>query len=280
MVTVGNLAYRTSWQDLKDYFRESGFNGRADIIPGASGRSSGSGTVTFDTAADAERAVFTMNGALLHGRNITVQLATEQTDVAALVTDKDGGPLLFVSNLPWSVRDAELQQIFEQVGTPVQCFVRMRDDRSQGTAGVRYSTAEETTAAINQFNGMTVGDRVIGVRLDRSPAGIAPRHGAMASGNAAPPMYGATGGAVASDALLFVSNLPWSVGDAELWQIFEQVGTPVQCFVRMRGDRSQGTAGVRYSTAEETTAAINQFNGMAVGDRVIGVRYDQFNGRA
>ncbi|PWN20814.1 RNA-binding domain-containing protein, partial [Microstroma glucosiphilum] len=59
---VGNLAYATQWQDLKDLFRAAGNIMRADIALGTEGRSRGFGTVLFGTKDEAARAVKIFHG--------------------------------------------------------------------------------------------------------------------------------------------------------------------------------------------------------------------------
>ncbi|KAJ3299898.1 hypothetical protein HDU76_006202 [Blyttiomyces sp. JEL0837] len=75
-VFVGNLPYSTRWQDLKDLFRPHGLNPiHADIMtePGT-GRSKGCGVVRFATREEAEKAVATVNGNNVAGRNVVVRL--------------------------------------------------------------------------------------------------------------------------------------------------------------------------------------------------------------
>lgn len=57
--TSAKLPYQAGWQDLKDLFRSAGNIIRADINIGADGRPKGSGTVVFETAADAKQAIGT-----------------------------------------------------------------------------------------------------------------------------------------------------------------------------------------------------------------------------
>lgn len=71
---VGNLPWRTTWQDLKDLFNEFGNVLRADVATDRfSGRSKGYGTVKFATDAEAQKAIDTMNNAEYNGRQITVR---------------------------------------------------------------------------------------------------------------------------------------------------------------------------------------------------------------
>ena len=72
-VFVGNLPFSTTWQDLKDQFKKVGKVARADIIEDHNGRSAGRGTVLFDTASDAERAIRELHDTDFNGRRILVK---------------------------------------------------------------------------------------------------------------------------------------------------------------------------------------------------------------
>jgi RNA recognition motif-containing protein len=72
---------------------------------------------------------------------------------------------LYVGNLAFQTTSEELQQLFAQAGTVESASVvddRMTG-RSRGFAFVEMSTAEEATAAIEQFNGKEVGGRALKV---------------------------------------------------------------------------------------------------------------------
>ncbi|PHJ15821.1 rna recognition motif-containing protein [Cystoisospora suis] len=73
-VFVSNLPWRTSWQDLKDLFRECGEVVRADVMTLPDGRSKGVGTVLFSAPEGAQRAVEMFHDYLLDGRPISVRL--------------------------------------------------------------------------------------------------------------------------------------------------------------------------------------------------------------
>eukprot|EP01061_Rhynchopus_euleeides_P018291 TRINITY_DN3022_c0_g1_i7.p1 TRINITY_DN3022_c0_g1~~TRINITY_DN3022_c0_g1_i7.p1 ORF type:complete len:240 (+),score=89.29 TRINITY_DN3022_c0_g1_i7:62-781(+) len=78
-IFVMNLAWRTSWQDLKDYFRQIGDVTRADLFEGHDGRSKGSAVVEFSNPHDAQRAIAELNEVQLHGRPLFIR------------EDRDGG---------------------------------------------------------------------------------------------------------------------------------------------------------------------------------------------
>lgn len=75
-VFVGNLAWGTSWQDLKDHFKQVGFVVSADVVKGPDGRSRGFGFVTFKDQEGAESAISSLNETDLNGRNILVREST------------------------------------------------------------------------------------------------------------------------------------------------------------------------------------------------------------
>jgi len=71
-IFVGNLPFETSWQDLKDAFREYGNILRADILYKSSGRSTGQGTVLYEKKSSAQRAIDEMDNAEFNGRKLIV----------------------------------------------------------------------------------------------------------------------------------------------------------------------------------------------------------------
>lgn len=80
---IGNLHYRTSWQDLKDEFRKIGEVVRADVftteVEGMK-RSKGCGIVVMSTEEEAQKAVEELNGITLRERKILVRLDVPPSD--------------------------------------------------------------------------------------------------------------------------------------------------------------------------------------------------------
>ena len=72
---------------------------------------------------------------------------------------------LYVGNLSFQTTSQELETLFAQAGTVQSAnVVEDRDTgRSRGFAFVEMSTQEETTSAIEQFNGKEVGGRAMKV---------------------------------------------------------------------------------------------------------------------
>lgn len=76
---VGGLSYETTEDTLRDTFSQAGNVESANIIVDrSSGRSKGFGFVEMSTDEEARKAVETLNGKDLDGRNLTVNEARPQ----------------------------------------------------------------------------------------------------------------------------------------------------------------------------------------------------------
>jgi|SRR5450755_1344279 cold-inducible RNA-binding protein len=91
---------------------------------------------------------------------------------------------LYVGNLPYSVTDVELRELFAQAGGVTDAAVIMDREtgRSKGFGFVEMSTDEEATKAISQFNGHTLANRQIQVSEARPREERGPRSGGGGGG--------------------------------------------------------------------------------------------------
>jgi RNA recognition motif-containing protein len=71
---ISNLSFDTSWQNLKDHFRQCGEVEHVNVMEGPGGRKKGVGTVRMSSAAAAQEAVAKLNGVELDGRNLEVRV--------------------------------------------------------------------------------------------------------------------------------------------------------------------------------------------------------------
>ena len=85
---------------------------------------------------------------------------------------------LYVGNLPYSVTEHELRELFAQAGEVTDAAVIMDREtgRSKGFGFVEMNTPEEATKAISQLNGHSLNNRQIQVsearpREERGPRG-------------------------------------------------------------------------------------------------------------
>ena len=89
------------------------------------------------------------------------------------------GKKLYVGNLPYSVRDGDLEQAFGQFGAVTSAKVMMERDtgRSKGFGFVEMGTDEEAQSAINGMNGQPLGGRSVVVNEARPMEERPPRSG-------------------------------------------------------------------------------------------------------
>ena len=94
------------------------------------------------------------------------------------------GNKLYVGNLPYSVRDEDLQQAFGEFGTITSAKVMMERDtgRSKGFGFVEMGSDAEAQAAINGMNGQSLGGRSITVNEARPMEARPPRTGGFGGG--------------------------------------------------------------------------------------------------
>ena len=94
------------------------------------------------------------------------------------------GNKLYVGNLPYTVRDEDLQQSFGQFGAVTSAKVMMeRDtDRSKGFGFVEMANDAQAQAAINGMNGQPLGGRSITVNEARPMEARPPRTGGFGGG--------------------------------------------------------------------------------------------------
>src|SRR5512141_3138364 len=102
------------------------------------------------------------------------------------------GNKLYVGNLPYSVRDSDLEQAFAAFGSVTSAKVMMERDtgRSKGFGFVEMGSDAEAQAAISGMNGQPLGGRSVVVNEAR-PMESRPRTGGYGGGGGG---YGGGGG--------------------------------------------------------------------------------------
>eukprot|EP00959_Pyramimonas_sp_CCMP1952_P366421 7674429-Pyramimonas_sp.AAC.1 len=187
---VMNLAWETTWQTLKDHFRQVGNVVYAEVLSEASGRSRGCGIVEFEHAEEALKAISTLSNSDLDGRSILVREDREDRDLRGgkpaggssgkfagggggggggggrgAAVSGSAGTTLMVQNLPWSVSWQGLKDLFRTAGSVTRADVAMDDSsRSKGWGTVTFATPGEANNAIQMFNGTELEGRSITCR--------------------------------------------------------------------------------------------------------------------
>jgi RNA recognition motif-containing protein len=106
------------------------------------------------------------------------------------------GNKLYVGNLPYTVRDSDLEQAFSEFGAVTSAKVMMERDtgRSKGFGFVEMGSDAEAQAAINGMNGQSLGGRNVVVNEARPMEPRPPRSGG-GGGYSGGGGYGGGGGA-------------------------------------------------------------------------------------
>ena len=106
------------------------------------------------------------------------------------------GNKLYVGNLPYSVRDGDLEQAFGQFGSVTSAKVMMERDtgRSKGFGFVEMGSDAEAQAAINGMNGQPLGGRSVVVNEARPMEARPPRSGGYGGGGGGGGYGGGGGG--------------------------------------------------------------------------------------
>ncbi|MCX7663261.1 MAG: RNA-binding protein [Tepidimonas sp.] len=94
------------------------------------------------------------------------------------------GNKLYVGNLPYSVRDGDLEQAFSAFGQVSSAKVMMERDtgRSKGFGFVEMGSDAEAQAAISGMNGQSMGGRNLVVNEARPMEPRPPRSGGFGGG--------------------------------------------------------------------------------------------------
>ena len=94
------------------------------------------------------------------------------------------GNKLYVGNLPYGVRDNDLEQAFSAFGSVTSAKVMMERDtgRSKGFGFVEMGSDAEAQAAINGMTGQSLGGRAIVVNEARPMEPRPPRSGGFGGG--------------------------------------------------------------------------------------------------
>jgi len=201
---VGNLSYRTSWQDLKDHFRTVGNVIYSNVMEEKPGHSKGCGIVEFETVAEAARAITDLHDSELNGRQIFVREDREDKELFdsrpqgratgagrgaggysspaastnAGFTHRNPAPpqsgsvqskRCYVGNLSYRTSWQDLKDHFRQAGTVIYSSVMEEPGtgRSKGCGLVEFSTPTEAAKAIEMLHDSELKGRLIFVREDR-----------------------------------------------------------------------------------------------------------------
>ncbi|CAA6664127.1 unnamed protein product [Spirodela intermedia] len=153
---VGNLPYDMDSEMLAQLFEQAGIVEVAEVIYNReTDQSRGFGFVTMSSVEEAEKAIQTLNRHYIEGRLLTVNKAAprgsrpERSQSERTPRGFEPRSRIYVGNLPWSVDEARLEQVFSEYGKVVETRVvyDRESGRSRGfaflTMTIRVNAAEE-----------------------------------------------------------------------------------------------------------------------------------------
>ncbi|KAJ8771268.1 hypothetical protein K2173_026445 [Erythroxylum novogranatense] len=166
---------------------------------------------------------------------------------------------IFVGNLPYNVDSQNLAMLFEKAGTVeiAEVIYNRETDTSRGFGFVTMSTVEEAEKAVELFHRYDLDGRFLTVNK-AAPRGSRPER--------PPPVY-------ETACRIYVGNLPWSVDDNRLEQVFSEHGKVVSARVVYDRDsgRSRGFGFVTMSSETEMNDAIAALDGQSLEGRAMRV---------
>jgi RNA recognition motif-containing protein len=259
-VFVGNLAYETSWQDLKDHMRKAGNVDFVKILSHEDGTSKGCAIVKYQKPPEAARAIRELNNSILDDRSISVREDHEQNHGS-----NDAVSQLFVGNISYDTTWGELKDLFRTCGDVDHVEVmEFPDGKKKGFATVKFFHTKDAQKAIRQFNGFEFQGRNLEVRFDAHFKSDTPASTRINR----------------DDTVLFVGNLSYETSWKDLKDLFRYCGAVEHVDVMEFPDgRKKGFGTVKFASSAEANAAIEQFNGVEFQGRILEVRWDMKTSR-
>ncbi|XP_077356090.1 ELAV-like protein 2 isoform X8 [Festucalex cinctus] len=295
---VNYLPQNMAQEELKSLFGSIGEIESCKLVRDKiTGQSLGYGFVNYVEPKDAEKAINTLNGLRLQTKTIKVSYARPSS---ASIRDAN----LYVSGLPKTMTQTELEQLFSQYGRIItsRILVDQVTGLSRGVGFIRFDRRVEAEEAIKGLhcqkppgaaepitvkfanNPSQKSNQALLSQLYHSPnrrldnllnmAYGVKRFSAMAidgvSSLAGINIPGHSGGWC-----IFVYNLAPDADESILWQMFGPFGavTNVKVIRDFNTNKCKGFGFVTMTNYDEAAVAIGSLNGYRLGDRVLQVSF-------
>merc|ERR1712187_869967 len=159
-VWIGNLAEGVTFKELQPHMKQAGTAKWVEVF---SGKGKGTGVACYATEAEATAAIAALNGSVLNGQAIEVDVWTKKPKGEGKgYKNFKNEQKVWIGNLPEGVTYKELQPHMKQAGNAkwVEC---VGGKGSKGTGVACYETEAEATAAIAALNGSVLSGQAIEV---------------------------------------------------------------------------------------------------------------------
>ncbi|XP_033120550.1 polyadenylate-binding protein 4-like isoform X2 [Anneissia japonica] len=213
-------------------------------------RSLGYAYVNFQQAADAERALDTMNFDAIKGRPIRIMWSQRDPTLR-----RTGMGNVFIKNLDKSIDNKALYDTFSAFGNILSCKIQCdENNESKGYGFVHFETEDAASKAISKVNGMLLNGKKVYV------GHWIPRKARDAD----------MGDKMKSYTNVFIKNLSEDVSDDQLMDMFSKYGKIVSAKVmRDDGSKSRGFGFVSFEDHEAASQATQQLNNVDVDGRTL-----------
>jgi RNA recognition motif-containing protein len=257
-VYVGNLSYASSWQDLKDHMRQAGEVVYADVFLTDNGYSKGCGVVEYNSEAEAQKAISTLNDTTLEGTERPIFVREDRIESYDYSRGRGRGGSF--RGMPPRGRGGYMvgrggRGAFMmgrgRAGVPVMVPMRGGPYRGVPMRGVSY--------------------RGVGARGRGVPV---PYRGGRGRGRfgSGPVVEGSR-----ANRQIFVGNLPYTTSWQDLKDLFGEIGPILRTDILVGLDgRSKGMGTVCFETEESAQKAIEKMNEHELEGRTIHVSKDKF----
>ena len=143
--------------DLFKHFQARGYKLKsARVMFDDQSRSKRFGYLNFHDAVEAERCLAEMNNCTISGKQIVLNKQKDR--------DFDSNANLLVRNLPKSVDQRQLAEMFQKYGRIVSCKLEIYGDgSSRGFGYVQFDNVDNATKAITDLDNTTVDGQTISV---------------------------------------------------------------------------------------------------------------------
>lgn len=148
-IFIGNLADKTTADDLRPHFEKYGKVVECDVVKNY-------GFVHMETEEQGREAIQNLNGFSVDGNAIKVEAATSRKGPTSQTTK------IFVGNLTDNTKAAEIRELFNKYGTVVEC------DIVRNYGFVHMESTDNVAGAVKDLNGQLVDGQPLKVQMSTS----------------------------------------------------------------------------------------------------------------
>lgn len=207
-------------------------------------RSLGYGYVNYLNMQDADRALETLNYALIRGNPVRIMWSNRDP-----VLRKTGTGNIFIKNLDPSIDNKALHDTFSSFGHILSCKVAMDGETSKGYGFVHYDTMDMAVQAIESVNGMLLNDRqvFVGLHVSKKEREMKIEETRSLFTN------------------IFVKNIDASVDDKKFDEMFLKFGPVVSCCLSKDEQGASKEFGfVNYEKHQDAAKAVEEMDNFEV----------------